>query len=346
MKAQAENELQSSQTNLEQIIAHIDEAVDFHTQNLQKRANWLKSHAEHIHALTQDSFCEQLNQLNETSSDLLKCVEDAESVTNGKEKFLETLETCFSKLNICQSQEKTTLTFEADNTGLSEAILAFGKISTIKDDMESNESFVFADDDRDGIEIVTKEERNNVVEWLRKKTPTIEQYSFDAIDSDDNELRSWLGKNKCLEKTKDERISSPWIFRKNNHSDSGRSSPNESTNADDDYTCYLLRSVKIEERSSATSLFDLNSTFLHPSRRESQQYEYPKRKFLDHCDFLDNQDMRSYLVEKKDENVESRKLDDETCQWLYRKDKCEKDKCSADGCDLFNKNWLRTVNDW
>ena len=81
-----------------------------------------------------------------------------------------------------------TLTFESDDTSLSQVILAFGNISTksVKDDTESNESFVFADDDRDGIEIVSKEESINDivskeessnVEWLREGKSSTEQYS-------------------------------------------------------------------------------------------------------------------------------------------------------------------------
>ena len=226
--------------------------------------------------------------------------------------------------------------------------MAYGNISTtLKDE---SESFILAEDD-DGIEIVPKGEslfpRDSVSDWLLNKSSSPDEVSETA---EKESYSDWLlcSKNDPVFMKVE---SSPWLLRECD-TDSGRWSAFSSAKSEQpmEYASFLIKNLQISNKDFTSDLdeveTDLN-TFLHKSSpaHSNQNYQYPKRKFLEHWDFLNEQDASKYLVAKKDLPVAKPK-DEETCQWLYRKDECRQEKCTANGCDLFDKNWLRTANDW
>lgn len=225
--------------------------------------------------------------------------------------------------------------------------MSFGKISTQKDDV-AEESFVFADkeyeDDDDEIEII-KYSHLESRKWLLENKSSVSPQSSHCGDHND-----WLiqaDTDGCVDVDSSCNIveKSEWLI----------------SNKDVSSSPIVFEDLRIEESSPRESLHsflvrddsDVELTsFLHPSSHQCnrQVYTYPKRSFLEHWDFMASQDASVYLITKDDDvNQSTKSSDDERCQWLYRpKEDCQQNEnCSSEkGCDLFNKNWLLTANDW
>jgi len=351
IKAHTQNEQIIAEENIELIKREIDQSVDFHLENLQKRGAWLKLHAEHVYGLMQESLAQKQEQIEIGISSITSVLEDKDSYRLSEEQA------CNEMKNILDTSwpsasENAVLTFSASNSALSESILAYGNIgTTLKDE---SESFILAEDD-DGIEIIPKEQnlfpRDSVSDWLLNKSSSPDEVSEVA---EKESYSDWLVCSKndpAFMKVEP----SPWLLRECD-TDSGHwSAFTSSTKSEQpiEYASFLIKNLQISKKDVIDDLdkdeTDMN-TFLHKSSSPSdstQNYQYPKRQFLEHWDFLNEQDSSKYLVAKKDIPAAKPKKE-ETCQWLYRKDvdECRQEKCTANGCDLFDKNWLRTASDW
>jgi len=256
-----------------------------------------------------------------------------------------------------------TLTFDANNSSLCESILAFGSLSTTpKDDI--TESFVLTDGEEsdDGIEIVSKVEsminKNHLCDWLFERSNALpKQRELNEITSPKGErgdmLSDWLCvPSKNINSDSNDSVacdSVTWLRLTSSDGDSGRSSPiclirPEQKQKDDDCAIYLLKNLRQNVVNDDCDSLNQHQ-YLHPTAQNAQAYKYPVREFLKEFDELDGRSMSEYLVERKAESAASH-ITDDTCKWLYRKDNCKTEQCTPDGCDLFDKNWLHTVQDW
>lgn len=191
-------------------------------------------------------------------------------------------------------------------------------------------------------------------------------------------LSDWLMTNSSTERTEEECVKeehppSQWLVGKNrlihpsSEDEDTMSVISTSTFALEDYSRFLYKDPKnkidtsflLQRNNSAsnqttTSLSssmadaDLQS-YIRPTRSSQEKYEYPKRAFLEHCDYLQRQDASKYLVERPSKDAASKlPFEDEKCQWLFKKGECSgsNTECSKGSCEMFDKKWLKTITDW
>ena len=260
------------------------------------------------------------------------------------------------------------MTFSTTDTGneLNENIKSFGNITTTTQ-RDQTESFVFAfadsqdedENDDDEIEIIKRHHTED--KWLlKKKSSSSENLHFDdGIDS------CWLIQDSSTFK-KDavdmatttttttttgfndffNQHTSEWLI-----TTAGRNSFENAPSTE-------LKGLRIDDEAPLQSYLSkesenedmpLQSYLHHDSKWNHDGYTYPKRSFLEHWDFMASQDNSMYLLTKDNDVISSGKDESEKCQWLYRKEDCKQNrKCfsAASGCEMFDKNWLHTANDW
>lgn len=239
-----------------------------------------------------------------------------------------------------------TFSTTTNDETLYENIKSFGYITTTQrdeDEDENEESFVFADReveheseaDDDGIEIIKHhhhQQHQTDDEWLLK---TMTKSSSTENESRDNE-DCWLiqnGANIVVKDTVDTTTTSfgnEWLVNK---------TKNDRNIFDGGYESSKFKGMHIDEspvsmhpylsqKSSKNKDEDdqelsLHSFLHHTSKWNHDSYSYPKRSFLDHWDFLENQDASVYLITKDDDVTAVVEKESERCQWLYRKDDCK-----------------------